>query len=189
MIVGLGNPGSRYRRTRHNIGFHLIDAFADKLNIVFRNHPNLYCKLASLQTNGKNWILVKPDTYMNASGKAVLALSRFFKIDPPQCLVLYDDVNLELGVTRLAYSKGHGGHNGIKSIIDSIGTGFMSYRIGVGPKMPPQIDLKHFVLASFSESEFSTIYKNMNHNLSEVVSILENGAVLAMNQINQKSKK
>ena len=165
LIVGLGNPGSRYHSTRHNAGFHLVSAFSDHLNISFRDHPKLFCKLASVKSNGKNWILVKPNTYMNESGKSVSALSRFFKLAPEQCLVLYDDVNLDLGTTRLSYIRNHGGHNGIRSIIDTFGTGFMGYRIGVGPKHPSQIELKHFVLASFSESQFSIINNNTNNYL------------------------
>ena len=142
-----------------------------------------------MKTTDKNWILVKPNTYMNESGKSVSALSRFFKLVPEQCLILYDDVSLDFGTTRLSYVKNHGGHNGVRSIIESIGIGFMGYRIGVGPKLPPQIELKNFVLASFNESELSDINKNVNSHLAEIASILDRGALLAMNQINKKSKK
>ena len=130
VIVGLGNPGERYAETYHNLGFIVVDALAEKLKAKFLLKPRLKCMLADVRSEGERFLLVKPMTYMNASGESVGAIARFYKVDSKDILVVYDDLDLDTGALRLRERGSAGTHNGMKSVIEFIGEDFPRLRIG-----------------------------------------------------------
>ena len=152
LIAGLGNPGKEYENTRHNAGFMVLDALADKLgaDISEKKHKAL-CGKAVI--GGQKVILLKPQTYMNSSGESIRAAADYYKVDPEDILVVYDDISLAPGQLRIRAKGSAGGHNGIKSIIAHLGTQeFPRVRVGVGEK-PPRMDLADYVLGHFSQGE------------------------------------
>lgn len=149
LIVGLGNPGKEYERSRHNCGFRALDILAGKLNakVDKLKFQGLYTQTTY---NGIKLYLLKPQTYMNLSGKSVVQLSAFFKIPPQRIIVLFDDISLAPGRLRVRAEGSAGGHNGIKSIIQELGSqDFPRVKIGVGAKPNPDYDLADWVLGKF----------------------------------------
>ena len=133
LIIGLGNPGREYETTRHNVGFRWVDEFARLHNLSFKNETKFHGLAARGQLHGREMLLLKPQTFMNVSGRAVGALAQFYKIAPAEILVVHDDLDLPPGVARLKLGGGHGGHNGLKDIIAHLGTGdFWRLRLGIG---------------------------------------------------------
>jgi len=133
LIVGLGNPGREYETTRHNVGFRWVDELARLQNLGFKNEAKFHGLAARGQLHGQEMLLLKPQTFMNASGRAVGALAQFYKIAPAEILVVHDDLDLPPGVARLKLGGGHGGHNGLKDIIAHLGTrDFWRLRLGIG---------------------------------------------------------
>jgi PTH1 family peptidyl-tRNA hydrolase len=160
LVAGLGNPGRDYEKTRHNLGFIVIDAFAQKLGLSWQPQPQFEARVARWEkSRGVTWLLVKPQTFMNESGTAVAALARFYKLAPADVIAVYDDLNIELGRVKVTTTGSDGGHNGAASLLSHLGNGFVRYRIGIGPKSPPQMDLKDFVLGKLSPPELSIIEK------------------------------
>jgi len=134
LIAGLGNPGSGYEQTRHNAGFWFVDALAAQFSVQFRDEKRFHGEVASLELNGSRVYLLKPSTYMNRSGQAVAALSRYYRIPVAEILVAHDELDIGVGALRLKVGGGHGGHNGLRDIISALGNdaGFTRLRIGVG---------------------------------------------------------
>ncbi len=133
LIVGLGNPGSEHARTRHNAGFWFIDALAEKAGARFGLESKLHGETAKVQIDGQSVWLLKPATYMNASGRSVAAALRYWKIEPDQCLLAHDELDLPAGAARLKFDGGHGGQNGLRDSIAHLGHGkFHRLRIGIG---------------------------------------------------------
>jgi len=161
LILGLGNPGKKYEKTRHNIGFRVIDAIIAKLRITnylpTGQAGELRKKFESEIVIIKNTIiLAKPQTFMNNSGEAVLKISRFYKIQLERIWIVYDDIDLQLGTLRIRKKGSSGGHNGVQSIIDKLGSReFQRFRLGVGP-VPSEIDPADFVLSNFLKEEQKT---------------------------------
>ncbi len=152
LIVGLGNPTAKYDRTRHNVGFEVIDQLSKEYNISVdtAKHKGLYGKG---RIEGQTVILLKPMTYMNLSGESVVAVANYFKIEAEDIIVIYDDINLDVGRLRIREKGSAGGHNGIKNIITHLGTdAFPRIRVGVGMK-PPKMDLADYVLSHFTKEE------------------------------------
>lgn len=184
LIVGLGNPGSEYHNTRHNVGFMAIDTISKKHHIPIRTNRN-QAHIGEGQINGHKVILAKPMTYMNLSGAAVKGLMRRFQIAPSELLVIYDDAALPLGRLRIRPGGSAGGHNGIKSIINSIGTqDFPRIRIGIGST---DRDLIDHVLSKFQHSELMVIYNAIDKAIEAVEVILDQGLEAAMNRFNAAS--
>ena len=153
LIVGLGNPGKEYEKTRHNCGWRAIDILADQLHcrIDKAKFQGLY---GQCTYEGRKLLLLKPQTFMNLSGRSVVQLSAFFKIPPQRIIVLFDDISLAPGMLRVRASGSAGGHNGIKSIIQELGSqDFPRVKIGVGAKPHPDFDLADWVLSTFSANE------------------------------------
>ena len=153
LIVGLGNPGSQYTRTRHNCGFRAMDILAEELGckVDRLKFQGLY---GQTNYNGKKLFLLKPQTYMNLSGRSVLQLSAYYNIPPQRIIVMFDDISLAPGVLRVRPDGSAGGHNGIKSIIQELGTqAFPRVKIGVGAKPHAEQDLADWVPSSFSSAE------------------------------------
>ena len=133
LIVGLGNPGREYETTRHNVGFRWVGELARLQNLSFKNETKFHGLAARGQLHGREMLLLKPQTFMNASGRAVGALAQFYKIAPAEILVVHDDLDLPPGVARLKLGGGHGGHNGLKDIIAHLGTrDFWRLPLGIG---------------------------------------------------------
>ncbi len=153
LIVGLGNIGKDYSGTRHNIGFDILDYFAEK-----QGHANwsikkdLHCAESSLTIGSSRVILCKPTTFMNESGRAVQAMQHFYKVSNQATLVVHDELDLDFGQIRTRYGGSSAGNNGIKSIIQHCGDDFARMRVGIGPKKPAQIDSADFVLGKFSKA-------------------------------------
>ncbi len=156
MLVGLGNPGIRYETTRHNIGFIIVDYLAEEfgVNIDKKKYNSLFCET---HYEGEKVIIVKPQTFMNLSGLAVNSLSSFFKIAPKDIIVVHDDLDIDLGRIRFRPGGGAGGHNGIKNIIEELGTRkFNRLKIGIG-KPPEVMESISYVLGTFCENEWEDI--------------------------------
>jgi PTH1 family peptidyl-tRNA hydrolase len=189
LIAGLGNPGREYEKTRHNLGFIVIDAFAQKLGLTWQLHPQCEAQVARWEkSRGVTWLLVKPQTFMNESGSAIAALARFYKLAPADVTAVYDDLNIELGRVKVTTTGSDGGHNGVASLLSHLGDGFIRYRIGIGPKSPPQIDLKDFVLGKLSPTELSLIEKTLIYYTDGLSLLIDSGAAQAMNQLNRRDK-
>ncbi|MDD2994119.1 MAG: aminoacyl-tRNA hydrolase [Pygmaiobacter sp.] len=184
LVVGLGNPGRKYEESHHNAGFMALDSLAERLGArVTRAKFDALTGAAVLA--GKKVLLLKPQTFMNLSGKAVGAAANFYKLQPQQVLVLYDDIALAPGKLRIRPSGSAGGHNGIKSIIGALGTqDFPRIRIGVGERRGGEADLADFVLASFSTADRKLMLGRFD-DVYEAAGLIVNGDVAAaMNRYN-----
>jgi PTH1 family peptidyl-tRNA hydrolase len=154
LFIGLGNPGQEYIGTRHNIGFECIEAFAKKNDFpVWTNKKDLRCQLTQATIDGTRVLLIKPTTFMNLSGEAVLAVMQFYKIPASQVVVVHDELDINFGIIRTRIGGAAAGHNGIKSIMQHLGEDFGRVHIGIGPKIPDTIDSSDFVLAKFTSDE------------------------------------
>ncbi len=170
LIVGLGNPGSEYSLTRHNIGFACVDAFATSQDFPgWIAKKDLKCELTQTTLGDTRVILVKPTTFMNLSGEAVQAVCNFYKINPESVIVVHDELDIEFGEVRSRSGGGAAGHNGIKSLIQHIGDGFGRVRIGIGPKKPSHIDSADFVLQKFSKQEME-YFPQLKREISAILS-------------------
>lgn len=184
LIVGLGNPGSEYQRTRHNAGFRAIDILAQKLNckIDKAKFQGLYGQTVY---NGVKLKLLKPQTYMNLSGRSVLQLSAFYNIPPEQIIVMFDDISLDPGRLRIRANGSAGGHNGIKSIIAELGSqDFPRVKIGVGAKPTPEYDLANWVLSTFSAKEEKDLTFALENAAEAALAIIDDGVPSAANKYN-----
>lgn len=184
LIVGLGNPGKEYERTRHNAGFRALDMLADKLGckIDKLKYQGLYVQTTA---GGRKVFLLKPQTYMNLSGRSVLQLSAYFNIPPQRIIVLFDDISLPPGRLRIRGDGSAGGHNGIKSIIAELGSqDFPRVKIGVGGKAHPDQDLAAHVLSGFSAKEEKDLQSALERAADAALTIMERGVGEAANRYN-----
>lgn len=183
IIVGLGNPGRQYARTRHNVGFHCVDALAQEYGLSFNTQSRVRAQVATGRIAGTKAALVKPMTYMNLSGEAVRAALAYYRAEPSDLLVIYDDLDLPLGRVRMRPAGGSGGHKGMASIIQAIGTDrFARIRIGIG--RPSHGDAADYVLDDFSEDERIDIAQAIDRALLGIRLWLEEGTDAAMNAVN-----
>lgn len=186
VIVGLGNPDKKYEHTRHNIGFDVIDALADKYNISVtdKKHKAL-CGSGVIE--GMKVLLVKPQTYMNLSGESVAEVMNFYKLDPDEeMIVIFDDISLEPGRIRIRKKGSAGGHNGLKNIIKMLGHDtFTRVRMGVGEK-PKNYDLADYVLGHFPVEERKVMDDATKTAAEAIRMILTESADAAMNHFNSK---
>ncbi len=186
LIVGLGNPGKDYTRTRHNCGFRALDILAEKLNckVDKGKFQGLYSQCTY---SGRKLLLLKPQTYMNLSGKSVLQLSAYFHVPPQRIIVMFDDISLEPGRLRIRPDGSAGGHNGIKSIIQEVGSqDFPRVKIGIGAKPNSEYDLADWVLSSFSASEEKALGPALERAADAALCIIEKGVPEAANRFNGK---
>lgn len=184
LIVGLGNPGKEYERSRHNCGFRALDRLAQALNVKVDKlkFQGLYTQTTY---NGIKLYLLKPQTYMNLSGKSVVQLSAFFKIPPQRIIVLFDDISLAPGRLRVRAEGSAGGHNGIKSIIQELGSqDFPRVKIGVGAKPNPDYDLADWVLGSFSALDEKAMDVSLENAGQAALAIIDKGVSEAANRFN-----
>ena len=186
LIVGLGNPGKEYERTRHNAGFRAIDILAGRLGCKLdkSKFQGLY---GQTTYNSMKLFLLKPQTFMNLSGRSVLQLSAYFNIPPQRTIVLFDDISLPPGRLRIRGDGSAGGHNGIKSIIAELGSqDFPRVKIGVGAKPNPEYDLAAWVLSSFSASEEKALMPALGWAGDAALAIMDTGVSQAANRYNGK---
>lgn len=186
LIVGLGNPGKEYDRTRHNCGFRAIDLLAEKLSckIDKGKFQGLY---GQVNYQGKKLYLLKPLTYMNLSGRSVLQLSAYFSIPPQKIIVMFDDISLAPGRLRIRGDGSAGGHNGIKSVINELGSqDFPRVKIGVGAKPIAEQDLADWVLSTFSASEEKLLKDALDRAADAALCVITDGIQAAANRYNGK---
>ena len=184
LIIGLGNPGREYEKTRHNCGFRALDILAEKLSckVDKMKFQGLY---GQVTYNGKKLYLLKPMTFMNLSGRSVLQLSSYFHIPPQRIIVMFDDISLVPGRLRVRSDGSAGGHNGIKSIISELGSqAFPRVKIGVGAKPTPEYDLADWVLSSFTAQEEKALALALDKAADAALCIVERGTMEAANRYN-----
>ena len=184
LIVGLGNPGDQYENTRHNVGFRALDELAEIANVSVQKLK--YKALTNTATvSGCKVLLMKPVTYMNLSGEAVGEAARFFKIPPERVIVLSDDTSLPVGKLRIRKSGSAGGHNGLKSIIQHLGTDqFPRIKIGVGEKPHPDYDMADWVLGKFPPADKKVIDEMVQKAAKAVEYYIKDGPEKAMGKFN-----
>ncbi len=186
-IVGLGNPGRQYEETKHNVGFHVIDRLAKKYDIDVAKFKNK-ALVGDGTIKGKRVLLVKPQTFMNLSGESVREIVNFYKIPQERFVVIFDDTSLPCGSVRIREKGSHGGHNGIRNIIDQMGTDeFNRIKVGIGEK-PNGWDLADYVLAKFSPDDLPLMEQGMDKAVMGVELMLSRGIKDAANRVNQKPK-
>ncbi len=186
-IVGLGNPGRQYEETKHNVGFHVIDKLAKKYDIEVNKFKNK-AFVGDGTIKGKRVLLVKPQTYMNLSGESVREIVNFYKIPQERFVVIFDDTSLPCGSVRIREKGSHGGHNGIRNIIDQMGTDeFNRIKVGIGEK-PSGWDLADYVLAKFNPDDLPMMEQGMDKAVQGVELMLSRGIKEAANRVNQKAK-
>lgn len=189
LIIGLGNPGKKFANTRHNVGFQFLDCLYNLGNFsCWEEKKRLQSLIAKGVLFDKSVILAKPQTFMNNSGKAVLKLSKFYKIRPSNIWVIHDDIDLPLGSLKIVKNRGSAGHNGVESIIKTLKSkNFVRFRIGIKPKnFSKKINKKDFVLENFKLSEKKVLEK-LKKDFGKAVEIaLKKNIDKAMNDFNRK---
>ena len=183
IIAGLGNPTREYERTRHNVGFDVIDVLADMFHTTVeeKKFQGLYGRA---MIEGEKVIFLKPQTFMNLSGECIWAAADFYKIEPENIIIIYDDISLDVGQLRIRKKGSAGGHNGIKNIIAHLGTQeFPRIKVGVGAK-PPKMDLADYVLSRFSREDRAVMEDAFKDAAEAVQVMIAQGADAAMNRFN-----
>lgn len=173
LIVGLGNPTEKYSKTRHNIGFMIVEKIAEKRNIVFRLEPHYESRFAEMGDLENRIKLVEPQTYMNESGRAIKKCKDYWKVDSEDIWVIHDDVDLEFGKIRIGLGGSSAGHKGVQSIIEAIGERFWRIRIGVGKS--EQIPTEDWVLMNFPKEEQEKLDKIIDQTAQNVLEYLDKG--------------
>jgi PTH1 family peptidyl-tRNA hydrolase len=188
LIVGLGNPGEQYANNRHNVGFQSLKYLADRHRLSFTDKQSK-ARTASGIIAGQRVVLAKPFTFMNASGQAVASLVRWHKIDPKrELLVVYDDLDLPFGTLRIRASGSAGGQNGMKSIIDQLGTQeFTRLRVGIG-RPPSGWDTRDYVLGNWSRAEAETLQELYARIGDAIETFVAEGIIPAMNRFNVQNE-
>lgn len=184
LVVGLGNPGANYDRSRHNVGFRAIDTIARNCNVKI-NRAKFRGLTAQATWRDQRLLLLKPQTFMNLSGLSVMDAARFYKLPPERIIVLFDDVSLDVGRLRVRADGSAGGHNGIKSIIGAINNqSFPRVKIGIGAKPHPEYDLADWVLSNFTSKEENLLSGAIERATDAVFDLIENGVQSAANRFN-----
>jgi PTH1 family peptidyl-tRNA hydrolase len=187
LVAGLGNPGRAYAATRHNAGFMVVDALAAAKKLSWQNQDRFEAEVARWDfAPGHTVWLAKPLTFMNLSGRAIQKLAAFHKVPPAAITVVYDDLTIDLGLMKVSVKGSAGGHNGIADLLARMGDGFVRYRLGVGPKLPREMDLKDYVLGRFTDEQQSLFNQQLPRFLSGLEILLSQGPDQAMNQLNRR---
>jgi peptidyl-tRNA hydrolase, PTH1 family len=190
LVAGLGNPGRNYESTRHNLGWVVLDALATKHGLAWKPAPQFDAHVARWDLPGgrARW-LMKPQTFMNDSGRSVAALARFYKLEFAEIVAVYDEIAIDLGFVKVTTGGSAGGHNGVASLIEHLGEGFVRYRIGIGPKQPAQMDMADFVLGKFTSEQQLIVSQKLDHTVQGLELLLSRGVEPAMNQLNRRDPK
>jgi peptidyl-tRNA hydrolase, PTH1 family len=185
VIAGLGNPGAEYARTRHNVGFWLADELARRYGGTFRLEPRHQAELARVRIGPADLWLVKPMTYMNVSGTAVGSVARFYKAEPQDVLVAYDELDFPPGKVRLRHGGGTAGHNGVRDVVAALGESFWRLRIGIGRPSGREQGIDR-VLSRPSAEEERLIRETIEAAADAIPVMLEQGAQMAMNRLHSR---
>lgn len=185
LIVGLGNPGDKYEQTRHNAGFWFVDEVARQYSVEFRPETKFLGLAARVQSNGMDFWLLKPTTFMNRSGQSIQALAKFYKIPVENILVVHDELDLPPGTAKLKVGGGHGGHNGLRDMIAAMGKNFMRLRLGIGH--PGHKDMVvDYVLKNCSKADRQLI-DDISYEATKVIPDLVKGdSAKAMQELHTK---
>jgi PTH1 family peptidyl-tRNA hydrolase len=186
LIVGLGNPGSEYRNTRHNIGFITVEYLAEKLGIEF-NKNKFFASVGEGFYQGEKVMLMRPETFMNRSGQAVRAAVDFYKLDIEDILIIFDDMDLPCGELRVRAKGSAGGHNGMKDIIAQLGNNTKISRFKIGISHPVYGDTVNYVLGTFSEDEKELLRPAVQDAAEAAICWLQNDITVTMNRFNGKA--
>jgi peptidyl-tRNA hydrolase, PTH1 family len=185
LIVGLGNPGAQYARTRHNAGFWFVDRLAEQARTCFKTERKYHAEIAALSIGGIARTVLKPTTFMNNSGTSVSAYANYFRISPSEILVVHDELDFEPGIVRLKRSGGHGGHNGLRDITAHIGADFARLRIGIGhPGTAEQV--VDYVLTTPSATDRAAIEEALERAVGLLPDIVGGKFDRVMNDLNRK---
>jgi len=189
IIAGLGNPGREYRGTRHNLGFTVVDALASAEKLSWQHEARFHAEIArwNVRPGVTRW-LVKPQTYMNDSGRTLRLLLDFHKLPVESLAVAYDDLTIEIGRVKVTESGSAGGHNGVASLLEHVGTGFSRYRLGIASLRPADMDIKDFVLGKFTDDEKIIIDQQLTRFVAGLRLLIESGSAIAMNSLNRREK-
>lgn len=190
IVLGLGNPGARYEQTRHNLGFRVVDELARRLGARFRrgDEATALASIAEAVVAGEDVVLAKPRTFMNRSGRAAAALLRRYDLTPPALLVVHDDADLALGRLRVRPEGRAGGHNGIRSLIESLGSHeFPRIKLGVRGEGRGAADLADYVLEAFDDDEREIVASTVTLGADAVEAVLARGVEAAMSLLNGRS--
>lgn len=187
LLLGLGNPGREYAETRHNLGWRLLDALADREGLTWKSQPAFKAETTRWDhPSGRPILLAKPQTFMNESGDSARLLTSYFKVPNASVAVVYDDLTLDLGGVKVSCRGSAGGHNGVADVITRLGDGFTRFRLGIGPKQPPEMDLKDFVLGKFTLEQRRQVESVLPQFLSGLDLLLSSGPDRAMNLLNRR---
>ena len=182
LVVGLGNPGLQYEKTRHNVGFMSADLLMKKAGGEFTKHK-MDAHFGECEIGKKRILVMKPQTFMNNSGTAVSAVSKFYKIPIDQIIIISDDISLDVGKIRIRRKGSHGGHNGLKDIFQLLGTDdIMRVKIGVGAKPHPDYDLADWVLGKFPKEDEENLNTALENSVKAIEEIIKRGIDSAMNK-------
>jgi len=183
IIVGLGNPGKKFEKTRHNLGFMVLDKFSRKNKFPkFKMQKEFLAEISEKKIEKEKIILAKPQTFMNNSGKSVKILTRTFNLEPKNLFVIHDDLDIPLGKIKISFGRGSAGHRGVQSIIDEIGTrDFVRFRIGIGRAN----NRKDFVLQKFSKKEKKVLKEVIELTCQAIKIAIKEGIEKAMNEFNK----
>ena len=185
LIVGLGNPGPQYEQTRHNIGFLAVDSMANQQSVMLSQNKFQGIYGQGRLGTGEAITLLKPQTFMNLSGRSVVACAQFFKVPPEKIIIIHDELEFPFGVVKVKVGGGHAGHNGLKSIISLLGTrDFLRIRVGIG--RPKRGDVSNYVLAPFSTDEQPWLDDVTSQVARDVCQVIHQGARRAMNEIHAR---
>jgi len=187
LIAGLGNPGREYAATRHNLGFTVIDALASAEGLKWKEDSRFESATARWDVRpGVTRLLVKPQTFMNESGRALRLLLDFHKVPVDELIVAYDDLTIDLGRVKVSISGSAGGHNGVASLLEHLGNGFIRYRLGIGAPRPAEMGLKDFVLGKFSTEQNQLIDQKLTTFVDGLRLLMNRGYAEAMNTLNRR---
>lgn len=187
LIAGLGNPGREYAATRHNLGFALVEALASAEGLKWKHESRFEAETARWDVRpGVTRLLVRPQTFMNDSGRALRALLDFHKLGPGDLIAAYDDFNIALGAVKVSITGSAGGHNGVASVLEHVGDGFVRYRLGIGVPRPAGMDIKDFVLGKFTTAENQLIAQKLTSLVDGLRLLLDQGPDRAMNLLNRR---
>ena len=187
VIAGLGNPGPKYRNTRHNLGYDLIDRLAIQLRSQWKVVPKFEAEIAYANFCDKKLVLVKPLTFMNACSRSLGPILRHWSLSPESLLVLCDDLTLEFSRVKLSQCGSPGGHNGIADLQEHLGDHFARFRIGIGAKPHKEMDLADYVLSHLTKNEKNLLAELSPSYLEQISLIIDSGTEAAMNIINKRT--
>ncbi len=188
LVVGLGNPGQKYTKTRHNAGFLLLDEVANSFDVEFSVQPKFFGQLAELTLDNNKIFLLKPTTFMNRSGQSVSAIMKYYKINSNEILILHDELDFEVGVLKFKCGGGHGGHNGLRDIIASLSVkDFIRLRIGIDRPVAGK-EVADYVLSDFSKKDFMSISSAFDEFVAFFPKLHREGHESVMQKLHSRKK-